>query len=86
MGILAAMSCQTSRQLELAARAAGNEANRRHGERKTYLDDADARWDDDNMAFLEQAVVEAEIRTTEARYALDEHLTECPLCAHYSRN
>jgi len=53
---------------------------------RSYLADADARWDDDNMAFLEQAIVEAEIRTTEARYALDEHLTECPLCAHYSRN
>jgi hypothetical protein len=28
--MLAAMSCQTSRQLELAARAPGNEANPRH--------------------------------------------------------
>jgi hypothetical protein len=80
------MSCPTSRRLELAVRTARNEADRRCEQRKAYLDRVDARWDDDNMAFVEQAVAEAEIRATEARYALDDHLTTCPLCALYSSN
>jgi hypothetical protein len=80
------MVCLKARKLDLEARAALNEAEFRRSIRMAYMDRSDARWDDENSTFVEQAVAEAEMRSTEARYALDQHLARCSMCFGRSRN
>ena len=80
------MICSTSRKLEFAVWAAKIEVDLRHAARKGYLEESDSQWDDDRMAFVEQAVAEAEIRSTEARLALDMHRTACIFCATGNAN
>jgi hypothetical protein len=75
------MICSTQRQLELAMRSAVAEATYRHYARKDYLERTDCTGDDSSLAFAEQAVAEAEMRSTQARFALDEHRFFCPFCS-----
>jgi len=80
------MICSTERQLELAMRSAEAEAAYRHCARKDYLERTDCAGGDSSLAFAEQAVAEAEIRSTQARLALDEHRAFCPFCSRANLN
>jgi len=80
------MICLTLRELELALRVAQSEVTRRHAIRVDHFAKADFQWDDDQTAFAEQAVAEAEIRATEARSALANHAVSCGLCALQNPN
>jgi|HubBroStandDraft_6_1064221.scaffolds.fasta_scaffold95157_2 hypothetical protein len=53
------------------------EGHCRHLVMRTHLEGSDCTEDDAFLAFAGQAVVEAEIRATEARFALDERTTVC---------
>ena len=75
------MICSTQRQLELAMRSAEAEAAYRHYTRRDYLERTDCSGDDSSLAFAEQAIAEAEMRSTQARFALHEHTVFCPFCA-----
>jgi hypothetical protein len=64
------MKCAAYERLELALRAVMVEVNLRNNDRRDYLVRRDCEWDSDLMACLEQAVVEAALRSTEARAVL----------------
>src|SRR5260370_39828990 len=77
----AIMICSTRRQLELAMRSAEAEAAYRHYDGRDYLERTDCTGDDSSLAFGEQAVAEAEMRSTQARIAMDKHRASCPFCS-----
>ena len=74
------MNCVASEELRLAVRAAMIEVNLRIKARGDYLLRQDCEWSGESIAFLEQAVVEADLRSTEARKALDIHTEACVFC------
>ncbi len=74
------MNCVVSEDLRLALRAAMIEVNLRIKARRDYLRRQDCEWDGESIAFLEQAVVEADLRSTEARKALEAHTEACAFC------
>ncbi len=76
------MICSTQRQLELAMRSAAAEATYRHYARRDYLERTHSTGDDSSLAFAEQAVAEAEMRSTQARLAIHEHRIFCPICSN----
>jgi len=76
------MICSTQRQLELAMRSAEAEAAYRHYARRDYLGRTNCPGGDSSLAFAEQAIAEAEIRSTQARLALHEHRIFCPSCSN----
>jgi hypothetical protein len=78
--------CPILQKLELAIRSGEAEGRYRHFIRKTYLDGTDSEADDLFLAFADQAVAEAEMRATEARFALDEHTTACRFCSMATAN
>jgi len=80
------MSCAIGRELELEAKAARLSVDLRHGARRKHLACLGSQWDDELTAFVEQAAAEAEIRSTEARRALEEHAMNCCWCATCYRN
>jgi hypothetical protein len=57
------------------------EVNLRHKARREYLQAPNCVWDSELMAFLEQAVVEADLRSTDARKALETHVEACIFCS-----
>jgi hypothetical protein len=63
--------CPILQKLELAIRSGEAEGRYRHFIRKTYLGGTDSAADDLFLAFADQAVAEAEMRATEARFPLD---------------
>jgi len=73
-------------KLELGVRSAEAEAKYRYFARRDYLEHRDCGRDDPSLAFADQAIVEAEVRVTEARLALDEHKAVCRLCALTNSN
>ena len=75
------MICSMQRQLELAMRSAEAEASYRHYARRDHLERAGCAGDDSSLAFTEQAIAEAEMRSTQARLALDQHTAFCPFCS-----
>lgn len=78
--------CPILQKLELAIRSAEAEVHYRHFERRNYLKCTDCAEDDLFLAFADQVVAEAEMRATEARFALDEHATDCQFCAMANAN
>ena len=62
-------------------RCAEAEAAYRHYARKDHLERTNCTWGDSSLAFAEQAVAEAEIRSTQAHIALDEHTALCRFCS-----
>jgi hypothetical protein len=78
--------CSARRQIETAIRLAVAEARYRHFDRKTYIAGTDSGADDAFLAFADQAVAEAEMRETEARFALDEHAAPCRHCSINNSN
>jgi hypothetical protein len=78
--------CSTSQRLELAIRLAVAEAHFRHFDKKSYVAGMDSEADNAFLAFADQAVAEAEMRETEARFALDEHTAICRTCSTANSN
>lgn len=78
--------CPILRKLEMAVRSGDAEGHYRYFVRRTYLEGLDCAEDDTFLAFADQAVVEAEIRATEARFALDAHTTACRFCRMANSN
>lgn len=78
--------CPTLLQLELAIRLAVSEAQYRNFNRKNYIAGLDSAEDDAFLAFADQAVAEAEMRETEARFALEEHAVCCRHCSMVNSN
>jgi hypothetical protein len=78
--------CPTSEKLEMEVRSHGTEAHFRYFARKLYLECTDSPENDAFLAFVDQAVAEAELLVTEARWALDEHKTVCRFCAMVTAN
>jgi hypothetical protein len=78
--------CLTLRQLDLAIRLAVAEAQYRHFDRKSYIAGLNCAEDDAFLAFADQAVAEAEMRETEARFALDKHKAFCRSCSMVNAN
>jgi hypothetical protein len=80
--------CPILQKLELAIRSGEAEGQYRHFVRRNYLDGTDCMEDDAFLAFADQAVAEAEaeMRTTEARFALDEHTAHCRFCPMATSN
>jgi hypothetical protein len=73
-------------KLNFELRSAEAESDFRHFVRRSQLERMDCSWDDSSLAFAEQAIAEAEMRATEARYLLDEHTASCRLCSHVNLN
>jgi hypothetical protein len=78
--------CPILQRLELAIRSGEAEGRYRYFIRTTYLQNNDCEEDDVFLAFADQAVAEAEMRETEARFALDDHAAHCPLCLMANSN
>jgi hypothetical protein len=78
--------CPILQKLKMAVRAGEAEGHYRYFVRRTYLEVTDGSADDVFLAFADQAVAEAEIRATEARFALDEHTTHCRFCQMVNSN
>jgi hypothetical protein len=77
--------CPILQKLEMAVRSGDAERHYRHFVRRTHLESTDCAEDDAFLDFADQAVVEAEIRATEARFTLDEHTTVCRFCSMATR-
>lgn len=69
--------CSTLKQLEWTIRFAASETQYRYFTKKNYIAGVDWEEDDAFLAFVDQAVAEAGMRTTEAQFALDEHTARC---------
>jgi hypothetical protein len=82
--ILRLFMCPTAQHLALAMRSAEAEAHYRHFVRTGYLENTNCAKAD--LAFVDQAIAEAEMRLTEARFALDEHTTVCRSCSMANSN
>lgn len=67
-------------------RSAKAEAHYRHFVRRGYVELTDCAVDNTFLAFADQAVAEAEMRATEARFALDEHTAICRSCSLANSN
>jgi hypothetical protein len=80
------MLCGTCEELMRVAKSATDEVRFREKARRDYLKRRDCQWDDEERSFLEQAVAEAEIRSTEARSALSKHVANCLGCAVFNAN
>jgi len=78
--------CSKLRRLESAIRLAVAGTRYKHFDRKTYIAGMDSEADDAFLAFVDQAVAEAEMRETEARLALDEHAAPCRHCSMVNSN
>ena len=78
--------CPILLKLELAIRSGEAEGRYRHFVRKTYLEGTDSPEDDAYLAFADQAVADAELRATEAWFALNKHIALCRLCAMANSN
>ena len=74
------MNCPVSKKLELAVRAVIVEVNLRNKARMHYVESRACEWDSELMGFLEQSIVEAELRSTAARKLLEIHTGTCPFC------
>jgi hypothetical protein len=86
LAILRFVMCPILQKPELAVHCGEAEGQYRHFIRRTYLDGTDCTADDAFLAFADQAVAEAEVRATEARFALDEHTARCRLCRMANSN
>jgi hypothetical protein len=84
--ILQFVICSILQKFESALRSAEAEAKYRHFTRGDYLERKDCARDDTSLAFADQAVVEAEIRVTEARLSLDQHKAICRFCSQSNSN
>ena len=82
----AIMLCGACQELRRAAKSATDEVRFRENARRDYLERRDCQWDGEERSFLEQAVAEAEIRSTEARSALVRHVANCLACADFNAN
>jgi hypothetical protein len=82
------MICSTRQELELAMRLAEGEAERRHAARRVFLESASlgAEADDHLLAFIENLVVEAEMKRTRACMSFDRHIGNCFLCSPVNSN
>jgi hypothetical protein len=78
--------CPILQKLQMAVSAGDAEGHYRYFIRRTYLEGTDCREDDAFLAFADQAVAEAEMRATEAHFALDEHTTHCRFCMMANSN
>ena len=78
--------CPILQKLQLAIRSGEAEGRYRQFVRKAYLEGTDSQEDDAYLAFADQAVAEAELRSTEARFALDEHAALCRFCSMANSN
>lgn len=80
------MLCGICQELMRVAKSATDVVRFRENARRDYLKRADCQWDDEQRSFLEQAVAEAEIRSTETRSALVRHVANCVACAAFNAN
>lgn len=78
--------CPILQKLEMAIRSGEAEGRFRQFIRTTYLDGTDCAADDQFLAFADQAVAEAEMRATQAQFALDEHAAHCRFCMMANSN
>ena len=75
------MTCLRYQELKLEVDAASNEVRLRMIARQESAERQECDMAGEEMAFLEQAVVESELRLTEKRLSLDEHKGMCGFCS-----
>ena len=82
------MSCSEMEKLKFHIRMAEAEAEHRHSTRRFFLESYFASNDPDGhlSAFIDEDVVEAEMKRTRARMALDQHAYNCPFCSSANSN
>lgn len=82
------MSCPKLEKLRLDVRTAEAEAEHRHSTRRFFLESYSPSDDPDGdlSAFIDEDVVEAEMRRTRTRILLDQHTHNCPFCAWANSN
>lgn len=75
-------------KLRFDARMAEAEAEQQHSARRLFLESSSLRFDVDShlLAFIEELVVEAEMKRTRTRISLDQHTNNCLLCSPANSN
>jgi len=82
------MSCCVMEKLKSDLRMAEIEVKQNYSARRLFLDantEADAK-DDDLMAFIEDKIVEAEMKITRTCITLDQHRHNCHFCSPSTLN
>lgn len=71
-------------KLKFDVRVAEAEADQQHSVKRLFLESSSQRADVDDplLAFLEDLVVEAEMKRTRACMSLDQHTHICLFCSH----
>lgn len=82
------MSCSKMEELTFAARIAEIEAEQRHYARRLFLESHSPSSDVDDhlLTFIEEWVVEAEMKRTRTCISLDEHARSCVSCSPANSN
>jgi hypothetical protein len=82
------MSCSKMKKLRFDARMAEVEAEDRHSTRRFVLESNSPSNDPDGhlSAFMEEDVVEAEMKRTRTRMAVDQHAHNCLFCSRANSN
>jgi hypothetical protein len=82
------VSCSEMEKLKFDVRMAEAEAEQQHSARRLFLDSQSPSGDADDhlVAFIEDLVVEAEMKRTRTCMSLDQHTYNCPFCLHANSN
>ncbi len=82
------MSCIKLEGLRFDVRMAEAEAEQQHSARRFFLESYSSSGDIDDplLAFIEDLVVEAEMRRTRTCISLDQHTQNCPFCSRANSN
>jgi len=75
-------------KLRFDVRMADAEAEHRHSTRRFFLESYSQSGDPDGhlSAFIEEDVVEAEMKRTRTRMSLDQHMLHCRFCSSANSN
>jgi hypothetical protein len=82
------MGCSKMEKLKFDVRMAEAEADQQHSARRLFLESRSATGDIDEhlLAFIEDLVVEAEMKRTRSSMSLDQHAHDCPFCSPVNSN
>ena len=82
------MNCPGMKKLKFDVRIAEAEAERQHSARRLFLESQSSSGDADDhlLAFMEDLVVEAEMKRTRTCMSLDQHANDCLVCSHANSN
>jgi hypothetical protein len=75
-------------KLKFDVRMAEAEADQQHSARRLFLESHSQNNDlnDHLLAFIEDLVVEAEMKRTRTSMSLDQHAQDCPFCSPVNSN